>query len=160
MATTLRYKHSAEDLEREFQALLLEGGGLTLRGFMRLAMAGHPFMLGGYLTPENIYMAEQACGVQYPAIEAGLKGFFQVLECLVPEKGAKRPRVEPFIPEWCADILATVASVFPALKPGEILQLPLVAVGHYILASHRKNGGTTRRPMDNSSVKEALEALK
>ena len=141
---------------------------LTLADIMLLAEAQSPYIYGGDITADDIELAKRITGHTemhdadfHTVMLAELDAAFRPLELLEPSKddgNGKKSRIEPFSPEWMADILRASCQAMPSLTIDQAMHdAPMCLLMHLVLAEARAQGATTRRPPD---IKAALEQYK
>lgn len=138
---------------------------LTLARFMRLCHMHSPYIFGGVVSDQNRMVAKIATGqkdlddrlfdVEFADELAAVNRAFEIIET---DKGSGRQSIIPLYgPEWLTDFMAAVADAIPSLTPDVMLhKMPMVLLIHLAAASHRKNGGVTKRP---ANVEEAYKKL-
>ena len=146
---------------------------VTLAGFVSLIDINSP-----YITEKEIFEVDRKLaittlgipdslkkmgdGVLDEFIRSELKAVFRAFGIIVsaPQSTGQKSDMPPFGPEWITNIMAAAADALPSLTADDILnKLPLVLIAHLAAASHRRNGGITKRPTNASKALELLETI-
>ena len=139
---------------------------VTLAGFMRLCVIKSPYVFGGDVTLDDVNAACKALGSPVNAAFdddlrtelAAVNRAFEIIE--TDKRNGQKSVIPPFGPEWLADFMAAVADAMPSITPKKMLkETPMVLLVHLAAASHRKNGGVTRRPTNTEAAFQILNEL-
>lgn len=140
---------------------------VTLAGFMRLCIGKSPYVFGGSATLDDVNAASVALGSPDNAafdddLRTELAAVSRAFEIIETDMAAgPKSVIPPFGPEWMVDFMAAVADVMPSLTPNMMLhKTPMVFLAHLAAASHRKNGGITKRPTNAEAAFMALQSIK
>lgn len=159
--------HSPEMIRAELASMLEKRPAITPRSFLRLWMAGSPFVAGGVITARDEARAQALIGKRLPAmaIVREMETALRALETIVPSAHAGRKLdkevADSLGPEWLADLYASVSRAAPSTTWEDFLhRYPLALVAHLCAASHRANGGHTARPSDFASAFRELKAFR
>lgn len=138
---------------------------LTLARFMRLCYKQSPYIYGGVVSDKDRVTAKITTNQMTLAdslfdekITDELAAVNRAFEIVITEKDTgQKSIIPPYGPEWLADFMTAVADAMPSLTPDVMLRkTPMVLLIHLAAASHRKNGGVTKRP---ENVEEAYQKL-
>lgn len=136
---------------------------VTLAGFMRLCRCHSPYIFGGDLSPRDVtdatYYVDNWCGLHGDEFDHALRcemaAISRAFEIIVQDAKAVNISVKPYGPEWLADFMTAVADAMPTMTPNIMLhKTPMVLLVHLAAASHRKNGGRTRRPISDDAFRK------
>lgn len=139
---------------------------VTLAGFMRLCVIKSPYVFGGDVTLDDVNAACKALGSPDNAAFdddlrtelAAVNRAFEIIE--TDKRNDQKSVIPPFGPEWLADFMTAVADAMPSITPRKMLkETPMVLLVHLAAASHRKNGGVTRRPTNTEAAFQILNEL-
>lgn len=158
--------HTKTQIQSELMYCIGDNGSmLTLARFMRLCYNHSPYIYGGVVSEKDRIIAKIA--VNQKKLDDGsfdveitdeLAAVSRAFEIVETEKGTgQKSIIPPYGPEWLTDFMAAVADAMPSLTPDVMLhKTPMVLLVHLGAASHRKNGGVTKRP---ANVEEAYKKL-
>ncbi len=142
---------------------------ITLAAFMKLCLIKSPYIAGGKITVVDrnyaldvIRNPDKLRGRKFDAAICGeLAAISRVFEIIVKDSQAKTTsEIDSFGPEWLADFMGSVADAMPSMQPDTMLhKTAMVTLVHLAAASHRKNGGVTRRPIDMNDAYRQLQEL-
>lgn len=138
---------------------------VTLAGFMRLCQGKSPYVFGGVVSDQDIvdaaHCVDNWCGLHGAELDDALrKELAAVSRAFEIIQTDEKSVIPPFGPEWLTNFMAAVADAMPSLTPNMMLhKTPMVLLVHLAAASHRKNGGTTRRPDNAEAVFMALDLI-
>ena len=167
--THVKDLHSPEMIADELVFCIDIKPMITLAGFMRLTLMKSPYVKGGEITEDDRNRALEAVrnpdkleGCKFDAALCGeLAAISRVFDIIIRDPKAKSAsQIESFGPEWLADFMTSVADAMPSMTPDVMLhKTSMVMLAHLAAASHRKNGGVTRRPIDMDDAYRQLEEL-
>ena len=142
---------------------------VTLAGFMRLCSRKSPFVFGGVVSDQEVakatYDVDNWCGLQGKEFENALRveldAISRAFEIIVPEKQAgPASQIPPYGPEWMTNLMAAASDAIPSLTvPVMLYKMSMVMLVHLVAASHRKNGGKTKRPTNAEAAFRLLQSL-
>jgi hypothetical protein len=147
---------------------------VTLAGFVSLIGVNSPYITGKEIFEVDRRLAITTLGIPKRMTDMGeevlddfirseLEAVFRAFGIIVsaPQSTGQKSDMPPFGPEWITNIMAAAADALPSLTADDILnKLPLVLIAHLAAASHRRNGGVTRRPSNAMKALEQLEKMK
>lgn len=147
---------------------------VTLAGFVSLIGVNSPYITGKEILEVDRRQAITTLGIPDSMKKMGdeilddfirseLEAVFRAFGIIVsaPQSTGQKSDMPPFGPEWITNIMAAAADALPSLTADDILnRLPLVLIAHLAAASHRRNGGVTRRPSNAMKALEQLEKMK
>ena len=164
MQIKIREQHTEKDKVEELRGMLSEQHIMTLRKLMQLHMVRSNLIFGGRYDKTESQRTKGIIGGKraWYAASKEIKAAFRALEIIVATKMGEvgGSLIDPFSAEWLADILVIASDAANDASKCILDKYPLVTVFHFIAAAHRRNGGITRRPMDNGSVKQALKEVR
>ena len=162
--------HTPEMIDHELMLCISDMKPMvTLANFLDLCQARSPFVFGGEITDEDRQFA--FCVVNNPfnlkggkfdaALRMELAAISRAFEIIVPEKQAgPASQIPPYGPEWMTNLMAAAADAIPSLTvPVMLRKMSMVMLVHLVAASHRKNGGRTKRPTNAEAAFKLLQSL-
>ena len=122
-----------------------------------------PFLFGGEVDAEAVQSLLEACNLPAGSAddaEAILQELASALGVLGIFDSNALAGLEPYSPEWLADVLVAIAGALPSVSLRWILwDASPVLVFHLLGAVHRRNGGKTTRKADELEMAEALKEI-
>ena len=159
--------HSEAMIKQEMRDCLGDGKiFLTLGSLERLWLVDSPFVIGGDLTAEAMqqaweivpHISDMALDEFCEGLSTAIETAFRAFELLQPEKEEKPDTQDVFSPEWMADVMGLACQSMPSITYDEILHvMPLAMTLHLAVATARRNGAETQRPID---YKAAIKAMR
>lgn len=151
--------HSERMIRAEAAAMLNDADiAITPGQLMRLWLDDSPFITGKVsdLTAEALASAREILNEDdaepdeiLEAIATAIRPF-AIIES--SPDGKRHADYAGFCPEWLADLYASVNEYGSISWDYFLWKLPMAAAAHLLAASHRRNGGTTARPMNWSGI--------
>ena len=158
--------HTKDMIESELMYCIGDKGSmLTLARFMHLCRKKSPYIHGGVVSDKDrvvakiitnqMTLADSSFDAMITDELAAVSRAFEIVE--TEKNTGQKSIIPPYGPEWLADFMTAVADAMPSLTPDAMLhKTPMVLLIHLAAASHRKNGGVTKRP---ENVEEAYRKL-
>ena len=163
-------RHTDDMIRHETDAMMGFGPvKLCLGHAMQLAQADSPYIYGGDVSEADVLLAMGVLGVTdmdmrkfHDALNAEMEAAFRPYELLddddKPGNDDKSSDIRIFGPEWLSDIIRCACEAVPSITLHDALwSVPLCMMMHLNISIARKNGATTRRPVD---MKAAMRLLR
>ncbi len=151
--------HSDRMIRAEAAAMLGDADiAITPGQLMQLWLNDSPFITGKIsdITAESLASAREILDEEDAAPEEIIEAIatairpFAIIES--SPNGSRHADYSGFCPEWLADLYASINEYGAIPWDYFLWKLPMAAAAHLLAASHRRNGGTTARPMDWSNI--------
>lgn len=160
--------HTKAMIKQEMRDCLGDGKiFLTLGGLERLWLVDSPYLVGGELSEEALLQAmhivrhvtDISPDEFHNELSTAIDTAFRAFELLKPEDEKEdEDNQDPFSPEWMADVMGLACQSMPSITYDEILHvMPLAMTLHLAVATARRNGAETQRPID---YKAALRKMR
>lgn len=159
--------HSEAQIMAEVQSCIKDAPLFICLGHvMRLASVKSPYIYGGTIEPYDTEVAAYIMMYDCKDLQQFHEDFSKELETAFrpygivegkAEETAEHSEIEVFSPEWMADLIGLASQSLSMTYDDALWKIPMTMMAHLALATARRHGLITKRPMD---VKAALKALK
>ncbi len=133
---------------------------LTMGALLRLWLAESPFIYGGEISEEDLFVAQGILGRNWSISEIilELSCACRALEIIQGTQGdSSIASYTGVCPEWACDIYTAVCQVSPSVSWDAFLnRFPLALTFHLVAASVRQKGSKTARPANWSAALKSL----